>query len=71
MMKCFIRRYMNGEEGSFTENERNSLLFTELSRYVPRQSVFFTSPARKREFMNLCDSALSNMLVCVVLLLLL
>lgn len=66
-MKELIRLYVNGNDDQISESDRNSVLFAELSRYVPRESMFSSSIC-KREFMNLCDSALNNMKVCIVLL---
>lgn len=66
-MKELIRLYVNGNDDQISESDRNSVLFAELSRYVPRESMFSSSIC-KREFINLCDSALNNMLVCIVLL---
>lgn len=70
-MKDLIRRYLNGNEDQISESDRNSVLFAELSRYVPRDSVIFSSQTLKKEFLKLCIANLNSMQVCIVLLLLL
>lgn len=69
-MKELIRLYMNGNDDQISESDRNSVLFAELSRYVPRDSVIFSSQTLKKEFLELCITNLKNMQVCIVLLLL-
>lgn len=70
-MMELIKLYMNGNDDQISESDRNSVLFAELSRYVPRDSVIFSSQTLKKEFLGLCITNLNNMQVCIILLLLL
>lgn len=56
--RSLIKRYLCG--GDISESEKTSIVYQELSAYVPKESRLMNNKALSQEFFALCKDGLKN-----------
>lgn len=57
-MRSLIKRYLCG--GDISESEKTSMMYQELSAYVPKESRLMNNKALSQEFFALCKDGIKN-----------